>query len=62
MGSLKASSLGELQNHQASLSRCAAPVLPAGYQKAAEAVARRRMTLAAYRIADQLHLVSKASK
>jgi S1/P1 Nuclease len=32
------------------------PVLPEGYQKAAEAVAARRMVLAGYRSADQIHL------
>jgi hypothetical protein len=36
-----------------------APVLPDGYQKAAEEVARRRMMLAGYRLADQIRATLK---
>jgi hypothetical protein len=36
-----------------------APVLPEGYQKKAEEVARRRMMLAGYRLADQLQAALK---
>jgi hypothetical protein len=36
-----------------------APVLPEGYAQAAEQVARRRMALAGYRLADQLRAVFK---
>ena len=39
-----------------------APVLPDGYQPAAEAVAARRMVLAGYRLADQLKLVLQPGK
>jgi hypothetical protein len=43
-----------------SVKTAVAPVLPEGYAQAAASVARRRITLAGYRLADQLGAVFKA--
>jgi hypothetical protein len=56
-GFLKARSLA---GRRVELEGLDAPVLPEGYRKAAEEVARRRMMLAGYRLADQIRAALKA--
>jgi hypothetical protein len=59
-GLLKATPL-PAKKEKVNLTGLDAPTLPADYQKAAEEVARRRMVLAGYRIADQLRLALKSN-